>query len=323
MHNQNDKIYNILRPVTVNEMFPTHPWIPKVIGMHQDELAASSYLFVGPRGSGKTTLARAIANQIGSIEPIEVNTGNEKKIDDFRELEERIRMVPILSDHVAVIIDEAGEMTVPAQRMFLKVLEDSPPHLCIIMCTTDAEKLLDTFKDRCVIVNMIRLIEEQAEEFSKYMTNHIQNKMNEYPDKDNWIHIALERMLKHINTQQMKEIIDIADGSIRYTINCLYTLSVTGTLPDKINVEQDTEDIVNLMGMKKWFDIAKILKTKSITEIRKIHRSIGYKLMYKAMKSNNANNFRLLNEYMAPIEYGNESVTCLSRMAVLVLGWQK
>ncbi|MBL4644472.1 MAG: DNA polymerase III subunit gamma/tau [Candidatus Pacebacteria bacterium] len=112
---------------------------------------AHAYLFAGGRGTGKTTVARILAKEIGttSKDLYEMDAASNRKIDDFRELNESVHTLPFDSEYKVYIIDEVHMLTKEAFNAFLKTLEEPPKHVIFILATTEIDKLPDTIVSRC------------------------------------------------------------------------------------------------------------------------------------------------------------------------------
>jgi DNA polymerase-3 subunit gamma/tau len=110
-------------------------------------------LFSGTRGTGKTTLARIFAREIGtsSVDLYEIDAASNRGIDDIRELKEAVHTVPYESKYKVYIIDEVHMLTKEAFNALLKTLEEPPAHVVFILATTEEEKLLDTILSRCQV----------------------------------------------------------------------------------------------------------------------------------------------------------------------------
>lgn len=139
-----------------------------------------AYLFVGPRGTGKTTLARVLAKALncsrisakgdpcdkcsscvaikeGSfVDMIEIDAASNRGIDDIRELKDKIKLAPTMGKNKTYIIDEVHMLTNEAFNALLKTLEEPPKKTTFILCTTELHKVPDTIKSRCQIFRFKR-----------------------------------------------------------------------------------------------------------------------------------------------------------------------
>ncbi len=139
-----------------------------------------AYLFVGPRGTGKTTLARILAKSLNCLKPkasgepcdkcsncesikigsfvdlIEIDAASNRGIDDIRQLKDRIKLAPTMGKKKVYIIDEVHMLTPEAFNALLKTLEEPPRNTNFILCTTEDHKVPATIKSRCQIFRFKR-----------------------------------------------------------------------------------------------------------------------------------------------------------------------
>jgi len=163
-------IYRKYRPQTFAEVIGQDHVIKTLIGAIKSGTVAHAYLFAGPRGTGKTTVARILAKAVNclddsSYEPcnrcescleimnnrsmdlIEIDAASNRGIEEIRELKERVRFVPTRKYKVFVI-DEAHQLTKEAFNALLKTLEEPPAHAIFILATTEPHKMLPTILSR-------------------------------------------------------------------------------------------------------------------------------------------------------------------------------
>ncbi len=118
---------------------------------------AHAYLFTGPKGVGKTSVARILAHEVNSlpydddsphIDIIEIDAASNRRIDEIRELRELVYIAPVQAKYKVYIIDEVHMLTKEAFNALLKTLEEPPQHVIFILATTDAHKLPETIVSR-------------------------------------------------------------------------------------------------------------------------------------------------------------------------------
>lgn len=116
-----------------------------------------AYLFTGPRGVGKTSIARIVAHEINKLpytgdnehlDIIEIDAASNNGVEDIRDLRERVRLAPVSAEKKVYIIDEVHMLSKAAFNALLKTLEEPPVHVVFILATTDADKLPDTIISR-------------------------------------------------------------------------------------------------------------------------------------------------------------------------------
>jgi DNA polymerase-3 subunit gamma/tau len=116
-----------------------------------NERIAHAYLFSGSRGTGKTTVARILAKEVGTHadDIYEIDAASNRGIDNIRELREHVSVLPFSSPFKVYIIDEVHMLSKDAWNALLKTLEEPPKHVIFILATTELDKVPDTIISRC------------------------------------------------------------------------------------------------------------------------------------------------------------------------------
>jgi len=145
-------LYLKYRPSSFDEMYGNKATVSALKTMVANkEECPHSFLFHGPKGNGKTTLARIVAKELGikGSDLRELDTADFRGIDSVREIRKQASYRPLEGERRMWILDECHQLTKDAQSALLKILEDTPNHVYFALCTTDPQKLLPTVKDRC------------------------------------------------------------------------------------------------------------------------------------------------------------------------------
>lgn len=168
----NIALYRKYRPSGFNEIIGQEHIVKTIQNAVEEGKIAHAYLFAGPRGTGKTTIARLVAKAANCLHPlkkgepcqkcqncmditegramdiIEIDAASNRGIDEIRELKESIRSTPLSLKYKVYIIDEAHQLTKEAFNALLKTLEEPPEHALFILATTSADKMPATILSR-------------------------------------------------------------------------------------------------------------------------------------------------------------------------------
>jgi DNA polymerase-3 subunit gamma/tau len=112
-----------------------------------------AYLFAGSRGTGKTSIARILARELGTSpnDIYEIDAASKTSVDDIRELNESVSTLPFDSKYKVYILDEVHMLSKSASNAFLKTLEEPPEHVIFILATTETHKIPETILSRCEV----------------------------------------------------------------------------------------------------------------------------------------------------------------------------
>jgi len=165
-------LYRRHRPRTFAEVVGQEPVVRTLRNAVERGKVHHAYLFVGSRGTGKTSMAKILAACLNcergpttepcgvcdscraiasatSLDVIEMDAASHNGVDDVRELRESVAFAPVSGRHKVYILDEAHMLTSQAWNAFLKTLEEPPPSTIFVLATTEPQKILPTVVDRC------------------------------------------------------------------------------------------------------------------------------------------------------------------------------
>jgi DNA polymerase-3 subunit gamma/tau len=165
-------LYRKYRPQTFAEVVGQEAVVRTLSNAIAADTVRQAYLFAGPRGTGKTSMARILAKCLNcaqgptttpdgtcnacrtiasgtSLDVIEMDAASQRGIDDIREIRDRVVLQPVEGRYKVYILDEAHQLTDAAWNALLKLIEEPPPHLVFVFCTTDLSKVLPTVRSRC------------------------------------------------------------------------------------------------------------------------------------------------------------------------------
>ncbi len=147
----NEALYRKYRPRNFTEVVGQQYIVDTLRAQLSAGQVSHAYLFAGPRGTGKTTVARILASELGveEIDLIEIDAASNRGIDDIRFLKDAVLFQPIRSPRKVFILDEAHMLTKEAANALLKTLEEPPSYVHFVLCTTESHRLPVTITSRC------------------------------------------------------------------------------------------------------------------------------------------------------------------------------
>ena len=146
-------LYRKYRPKNFKEVFGQDNIVKILESSVETNKVSHAYLFIGSRGTGKTTVARIFANDIGvSVNDLyEIDAASNRGIEDIKLLREGVRVSPFDSKYKVYIIDEVHMLSKDAWGALLKTLEEPPKHVIFILATTELHKVPETIISRCQV----------------------------------------------------------------------------------------------------------------------------------------------------------------------------
>lgn len=149
-------LYTKYRPTDFSDIVGNELAIKTLEQAFTKESHSHVYLFIGPAGSGKTSLSRIMAKKLGAgeLDIREINSASNRGIDTAREIQQQMKLYPVSGDAIVYIIDECHKVSPDFANAMLKPLEDYPPHVYFFLCTTDPQKILKALRTRCTEIKL-------------------------------------------------------------------------------------------------------------------------------------------------------------------------
>ncbi len=146
-------LYRKYRPKSFKEVIGQDHIVKVLESSVETNKVSHAYLFVGSRGTGKTSVARIFAKEIGvsTNDLYEIDAASNRGIEDIRELRDGARVLPFDSKYKVYIIDEVHMLSKDAWGALLKILEEPPKHVIFILATTEVHKVPETIVSRCQV----------------------------------------------------------------------------------------------------------------------------------------------------------------------------
>ena len=248
-----EALYRKYRPSSLEELVGQSDAVKLISEQIKNSNLSHAYLFSGPRGVGKTSLARIIATTIG-CDPVfditEIDAASHNKVDDVRELNDSVNFIASSPGKKRVfILDEVHMLSNAASNAFLKTLEEPPEHVIFILATTEPERVIETIRSRTTQIAFKRI-------------------------KNTDIITSLEMISKAEKIKLSKDVLEYianqSDGSLRDAINLFeQTFSTYG---NKATMEQ----LYSILGKVTITDLLQILEamgTQDTATVLKVLRA--------------------------------------------------
>ena len=260
-------LYRKYRPSNFDEVVGQKVIVKTLKNAIKHDRLSHAYLFCGPRGTGKTSIAKILAKTINctnlqdylpcnecenclqynnkqSVDIIEIDAASNNGVDEIRELRDKVGLVPSFGKYKIYIIDEVHMLTTSAFNALLKTLEEPPKHVIFILATTEPFKIPITILSRC-----------QRFDFKKISVDDIVSRLRAIADAEN---------IK-IKDEILKEIAILSDGGMRDSINLLDQVNAYVGGEKEVTYE-DVHDVNGTLKPEELYDFISKIKNNDLKD---------------------------------------------------------
>lgn len=282
-------LYHQYRPTKLSQIKGNSEIITSLEGMLSNpKKMPHAFLFHGPTGCGKTTIARIIKTSLETSEHDykEIDSAQFNGVEMVRELRRNCQLKPMASTYRVYILDECHMLSTAAQEAMLKILEDTPKHVIFILCTTDPVKLKKTIKGRCSQFQVNPLDDEDM----KRLLKSVVKQEKETLDKEVYNQIILDSLGLPRNALQILQQVLTTEPKNR----------LKAAKQTAIEQSKSIELCRALLGNSSWKRVKEILKGLEKQDPEGIRRHVLGYAKAVLLKSDDVKAAIILEEFMEP-----------------------
>lgn len=260
-------LYRKYRPSNFDEVVGQKVIVTTLKNAIKYDCISHAYLFCGPRGTGKTSIAKILAKTVNctnlkdclpcnqcenclqynnkqSVDIIEIDAASNNGVDEIRELRDKVSLVPSFGKYKIYIIDEVHMLTTSAFNALLKTLEEPPKHVIFILATTEPYKIPTTILSRC-----------QRFDFKKISVDDIVYRLRIIAQTENI----------EVSDDILREIAILSDGGMRDSINLLDQVNAY-VGPSKSVTFEDVHDVNGTLKPEELYDFIKKIRNNDLKD---------------------------------------------------------